>query len=721
MVDDGRSSSPLPRSILYVDPDTADRRRIVRALESGGDAATVEGAASAADLRDALAAESSEYACVVTEYRLGETDAVALYDSLRADGRETVPVVLYTADGDEALASDAIAAGFSGYAPKGGDDSVDRLRAQLRTVSGGDDASDGRHRSRDRDLERYRTLVETVGDSMYVVDADGTIEMANEAMAEALDEPREALLGTHVTEFLSVDDARRVQETLEEIHSSDDRAWGTVEITVELADGERCDAEVNVASLTDADGRITGSVGAIRDISARAERERRFRRLHDGTRRLMAATEAEEIARTVSEIACDALDLRLNSVYLYESDVVVRSAADASSGGGTDGPAPEDETDGAASGDEPNGSADADDPSATAEEDGGGLVAAAMSDRAAELFGDVGFIEPDGGIVWDAFEAGEAIVHGDVRRAPNVRNPETAVRSEAHIPLGDHGILIVSSLEPNAFDPSALTLARILAANAEAALDRAERERELADRSREFERQNERLEAFASTVSHDLRNPLTLAMGHLEALAELLDGDADADGHANADDHPDADADDYADVDDHLEEIDWVLERMDELVENVLTLARSGQQLTETEPVDLAEVAECAHRMVDPALDVRWDDSLPTVDGDDARLRVLFENAFRNADEHAGADATVTVEPTPEGFAIDDDGPGIAPDEREHVLEWGYSTATDGTGFGLAIVAEVVEAHGWRIEVAESEAGGLRLAVAVGDSRSRLE
>jgi K+-sensing histidine kinase KdpD len=55
-----------------------------------------------------------------------------------------------------------------------------------------------------------------------------------------------------------------------------------------------------------------------------------------------------------------------------------------------------------------------------------------------------------------------------------------------------------------------------------------------------------------------------------------------------------------------------------------------------------------------------------------------------------------------------DDGPGIPPDEREAVFESGYSTEPDGTGFGLAIVERVADAHGWGVTITDSEAGGAR-------------
>jgi signal transduction histidine kinase len=63
------------------------------------------------------------------------------------------------------------------------------------------------------------------------------------------------------------------------------------------------------------------------------------------------------------------------------------------------------------------------------------------------------------------------------------------------------------------------------------------------------------------------------------------------------------------------------------------------------------------------------------------------------------------------GFFVADDGVGIAADERDSVLEMGYSTASDGTGFGLGIVTEIARAHDWTVDVDESATGGARFVI----------
>jgi signal transduction histidine kinase len=66
------------------------------------------------------------------------------------------------------------------------------------------------------------------------------------------------------------------------------------------------------------------------------------------------------------------------------------------------------------------------------------------------------------------------------------------------------------------------------------------------------------------------------------------------------------------------------------------------------------------------------------------------------------------------GIFVEDDGPGIDPEQRETVFEYGMSTA-DNSGVGLAIVRTVVEAHGWEVDLTESEAGGVRFEFRTGD------
>ena len=72
---------------------------------------------------------------------------------------------------------------------------------------------------------------------------------------------------------------------------------------------------------------------------------------------------------------------------------------------------------------------------------------------------------------------------------------------------------------------------------------------------------------------------------------------------------------------------------------------------------------------------------------------------------------TVTVGDLPDGFYIEDDGPGIPQADREEVFAAGYSTASAGTGFGLSIVNRVAQAHGWDVRVTDGSDGGARFEI----------
>jgi signal transduction histidine kinase len=147
------------------------------------------------------------------------------------------------------------------------------------------------------------------------------------------------------------------------------------------------------------------------------------------------------------------------------------------------------------------------------------------------------------------------------------------------------------------------------------------------------------------------------------------------------------------------------------LIDDLLTLARTGDRTTTVEAVSLADAVENCWRTVetgDATLDVA---ATRTIRADRSRLEQLLQNLVQNAVEHGGSDVTITVGDVDDGFYVADDGAGLPADADERVFEPGYSTADDATGFGLGIVAQVATDHGWTVDVAESEAGGARFEI----------
>ena len=198
----------------------------------------------------------------------------------------------------------------------------------------------------------------------------------------------------------------------------------------------------------------------------------------------------------------------------------------------------------------------------------------------------------------------------------------------------------------------------------------------------ELKRQNEQLEQFATVVSHDLRNPLNVASGRAELALDT--GDLE-----------------------HVETVVDALDRMERIVSDVLELARDGKTIDDPEPVSLDGVARAAWAQVDTGESELTVESDCTLRADRDRFQRLLENLLRNAVEHNETAVTVTVgtRSNGDGFYVADDGQGIPPDKREQVFEHGYSEQDGGTGFGLAIVRSIAEAHGWTVTAVDGEGG----------------
>lgn len=161
----------------------------------------------------------------------------------------------------------------------------------------------------------------------------------------------------------------------------------------------------------------------------------------------------------------------------------------------------------------------------------------------------------------------------------------------------------------------------------------------------------------------------------------------------------------------HLDDVENALERSQTLIDDLLALAREGNRVDDIETVDLGTLTENCWNNVATGEATFSVDIDRTIRADQSRLQQLLENLYRNAIEHGGDDVAVTVGALPDGFYIEDDGPGIPVDEREDVFDAGYSTTEDGTGFGLSIVQQIADAHGWDIRVTDGSDGGARFEV----------
>lgn len=200
---------------------------------------------------------------------------------------------------------------------------------------------------------------------------------------------------------------------------------------------------------------------------------------------------------------------------------------------------------------------------------------------------------------------------------------------------------------------------------------------------RRLERQARQFAGFGKILAHDLKNPLTVAVGWVEAAHDMNDIS-------------------------HLKTATSALDRLEDFIDDLANVLAEGALVSDIEPVSIAEAVNDAWAACETADATLVIDEQVTIAADEDALVRLFENLIGNTIEHAGQTATVRVGALPAGFYFEDDGAGIPTEERESVFEPGYTTKSSGSGLGLASVHQLVMAHGWNVTVTSSAAGGAR-------------
>ncbi len=575
--------------------------------------------------------DSKPVDCVAGARELGGTEGVELAETIREMYPE-LPFVLVDTEGSGRVDGEVINAGVDGYVPLESD-GVAGLAARVEETM-----ERCGHRLTRGGLDCVEGAVEHAADAILVTDLDGTIEYVNSAFEE--------LTGYEWPE--AVGRTPRILKSGEQSEAYYERMWDAIldgevweeEIVNEAKSGEKYVAHQTIAPVTDAEGTVEKFVGIQRDVTERRRIESQIEaseatlsQLYDTT--FDADTPLETKLQRALEIGTEQLDHPVGYVTRIEDGSQEILAAV--------GPNPR--------------------------------IEAGESDPVGRTYCRK-TLERDGPLViGDAIDEG----WGD-DPAFETFGLRCYIGAEIRIDGTTFGTMCFGGEEPrnraslDIQQSTVKTLARWVGYE----IDRHRYERTL-------ERKNERLEKFASVISHDLRNPLHVAQARLEFARETG-------------------------ADEHFEPVARAHDRMDAIIEDTLTLAREGELVSDVSPISLDAVAtDCWETVATDGatLAVSGDAELRA---DPDKLRHILENLFRNAVEH-GSDGsepvTVTIGPTADGFYVADDGVGIPPEERERVFEQGHSNG-DGTGFGLAIVETIAEAHGWSVAVTESEAGGAR-------------
>jgi len=754
--------------VLHVDDDPDVPRLVKTYLEREDDRLCVESAGDAAAGLERL--RDGEFDCVVSDYDMPGRDGIEFLEAVR-ERHPDLPFILFTGKGSEAVASDAISAGVTDYLQKGPNTEQFQLLANRVTNVVSQRRSE---RQLAAERERFQLLFERLTQPVVEVeyqDEQPIVLQVNSAFEATFGYTADEIVGESLDEFIVPEEFHEEAEAINDRGQEGGRL-SSESVTRRTADGRR---EFLLQNAAYADG--SGGFAIYTDVTEREERERRLRRsldLLEHTERL-ASTGGWEVDLRTGDVhwtdgayTAHGLDPSDDVEPTLSSVMELYDPADRALIGRTLTELPRD--------DEPLvEELRLDTPAAEDSRwvrvggesvtDEGEVVAvrgavADITDRKrrerklerrndlfeqAERIADIGAWETD-------LEADEGWWTDQVARIyglPTSYDPDPGEGIEYFHPEDREEIRAAFDRACETGEPYDLEL-RVEAADDERRWVRVQCDPALEDgdvvrvrgtlqditdrkrRERELRRQNERLDEFASVVSHDLRTPLSVARGRLELLEERIGPDED------------------------LEAVTDAHDRMATLIEDLLGLARSGEPVEARSWVDLASVVEECERALeraDATVSVAGDHA---VKADESRLRQLLENLIRNAVEHApgepsrpdgeptgepeasGAGSTpgvtssdggspavddrwgdagtsVTIEVGPladePGFYVADDGVGVRPADRERVFESGYSTAADGTGFGLAIARDIADVHGWDLAMTESRWGGARVEV----------
>ncbi len=615
-----------PMTVLLVDP-IDELGPLSRALSETDETITVETVSSV----DELDTTTIEPDClVVIDYRTRGVDGIDLMHAVHEE-LPSVPVVIHSIDPTAYYVTNALAAGATDVICTGPENRIDTDRPVV-TVRRIRHAA-GKGESFQTDTELLDSVMQHLPHQVFIKDDVGRIAAISDVSVREHKPDREQLIGMTDYDLFDPETARALREQEDEIMATEEPMINNVEQFVDDEGRERWVNTTKAPRYGPNGEEVVGIIGTARDITEQKRNEEMMNALHVASRELVSATTENGVATTAVEIARDIPDLPVLDVLFADStDGSLRIAA----------------------------TSRADD-------------TPSIYDRYTQWFDRAYDTDELQFIVQLSGGSASSVVGYAESEAARGVDPIAVT-----LPLGNHGVLGFGSTNDTLSEFS-IDLMEVLAANAEAALDRIAREDAIRRRERELARQNERLQEFASIVSHDLRNPLSVAQGY----AEMFDT-----------------------TDESAEQVQWALGRMEQLTDELLTLARQGQIIGNTEQVSLRAVIEDAWQSVDTdgaVLDVRESVSF---ESDPARTAELFENLIRNAIEHnsttSDSSVRISVGVLEDGFYLEDDGVGIPDENKPSVFDQGFSDG-GGTGLGLYIVETLAEAHGWTVEVTDAK------------------
>ncbi|RJX49929.1 sensor histidine kinase [Halonotius pteroides] len=494
-------------------------------------------------------------------------------------------------------------------------------------------------KQREIELTRYEQIVENlpVAVGQNELEADGEFSFVNSAMVEMFDAESKTEAKNHSVQDLCADPSDR-EALLKEVHDS-----GSVqdkEFKLKTVNGDTLWGSTTASIETIGNEKYL--LGIIQDITERKQYQDALNALLDATHQMASATTVQEVAEVVTTTIRESIGFAMNGVHLYD-------------------------------------------------ETAGGLAPVSVSHKSKQVIEEPPVLNE--GIGWQAYKTGEPQIYHDLQAADEIYNDQTEIQSEIAFPLGDQGVLLVSSTETDAFSDRDITLANTLATNATAVLSRIQTHEQLQQREKTVEEQRDNLRIVNKIVRHDIRNDLQLISAYADRLANRTD---------------------------EFEEP----QKISKCVTNAVEVTETARDVTDMvlqagqpdEFVNLNNILPQQIKNINnsyPRSQIETRGQIPNIDvvGSDM-LESVFRNLLSNAIQHNTKEVpevTVSVSQTASDAIIEiaDNGPGIPDRHKEAMFEEGNSgLESDGTGLGLYLVKKVVGRNNGRVEVVDNEPEG---------------
>lgn len=494
-------------------------------------------------------------------------------------------------------------------------------------------------KQREIELTRYEQIMENlpVAVGQNELKPDGEFIFVNSGMVEMFDAESKSEAKEHSVQdlYANPNDREALLKEVQETGLVQDN-----ELKLETVNGDTFWGSTTASIETI--GAEEYLVGIIQDITERKQYQDGLDSLLDATRQMVSTSTTQEVADVVTTTIRESMGFAMNGVHLYD-------------------------------------------------ETAGGLAPESVSHKSQRVIEEPPVL--DEGIGWKAYKTGEPQIYQNLQAADEVYNDQTDIQSEIVFPLGDHGILLVSSTETDPFSERDITLANTLAANATAVLSQIKTYEQLQDRERTVEEQRDNLRIVNKIVRHDIRNDLELIQAYANRLANRSD---------------------------EFEEP----QKIEKCVTNAVEVTETAREVTEMvlqteQPDESVKLSPLLSQQIKniansyPQSEIKTSGQIPHIEvmGSDM-LESVFRNLLSNAIQHNDKEipeVMVSVSQTESDAIIEiaDNGPGIPDRHKEVMFEEGNSGLdSNGTGLGLYLVKKIIGRNDGRVEVVDNDPEG---------------